>query len=135
LTELRLTASAESELTEEVAQHLEDLHRDLRSGGAGAEEAYKETVSELDDICALQTGLDRSQRMAKHEAVPVGDATSITFMDDLQRDLRYAGRTMRMNPVFVLVVVVTLGLGIGANTTVFTVINRVRLYCIDARGA
>jgi predicted permease len=123
LTELRLTASAESELTEEVAQHLEDLHRDLRSGGAGAEEAYKETVSELDDICALQTGLDRSQRMAKHEAVPVGDATSITFMDDLQRDLRYAGRTMRMNPVFVLVVVVTLGLGIGANTTVFTVIN------------
>jgi putative ABC transport system permease protein len=123
LTELRLTASAESELTEEVAQHLEDLHRDLRSGGAGAEEAYRETVSELDDICALRTGLDRSQRMAKHEAVPVGHATASTFMDDLQRDLRYAGRMIRMNPVFVLVVVVTLGLGIGANTTVFTVIN------------
>ena len=65
LTELRLTASAESELTEEVAQHLEDLHRDLRSGGASAEEAYRETVSELDDICALRTGLDSSQRMAK----------------------------------------------------------------------
>ena len=39
------------------------------------------------------------------------------------RDLRYAGRMMRMNPVFVLVVVLTLGLGIGANTTVFSVIN------------
>src|SRR4051794_2928921 len=64
LTELHLTASAESELTEEVAQHLEDLHRDLRSGGAGAEEAYRETISELDDICALRTGLDRGQRMA-----------------------------------------------------------------------
>jgi predicted permease len=123
LAELRLTASAESELTEEVAQHLEDLDRDLRSGGAGDEESYRRTVSELDDICALRTGLDRSQRMAKHEALPVGDATSSSFMDDLQRDLRYAGRTIRMNPVFVLVVVVTLGLGIGANTTVFTVIN------------
>jgi predicted permease len=123
VTELRLTASAESELAEEVAQHLEDLHRDLRSGGADDEEAYRETVSELDDICALRTGLDRSQRMATHEAVPVGDATSSTFIDDMRRDVRYAVRTIRMNPLFVLVVVVTLGLGIGANTTVFTVIN------------
>lgn len=29
LTQLRLTASAESELSEEMGQHLEDLHRDL----------------------------------------------------------------------------------------------------------
>jgi predicted permease len=123
LAELRLTASAESELTDELAQHLEDLHRDLQSGGANDEEAYTQTVSELDDICALRPGLDRSQRMANHEAVPIGDATSSTFIDDLQRDLRHAGRTMRTNPMFVLVVVVTLGLGIGANTTVFTVIN------------
>src|SRR6185436_3732922 len=94
LTELRLNTSAESELTEELAQHLEDLHRDLQSGGASDEAAYRETVSELDDICALRTGIDRNQLMAKHEAVPVGDATSRTLVDDLQRDLRYAGRTL-----------------------------------------
>ena len=34
LAELRLTPAAEAELTEEVAQHLEDLYRDLQSGGA-----------------------------------------------------------------------------------------------------
>jgi macrolide transport system ATP-binding/permease protein len=123
LTALRLTASAESELAEEVAQHLEDRHRELQSGGASDEEAYRETLSELDDIYALRSGLDGSQCMGKHEVVPVGDATSSTFGDDLLRDLRYAGRMMRMNPVFVLVVVLTLGLGIGANTTVFSVIN------------
>jgi putative ABC transport system permease protein len=127
LTELRLTASAESELTEELAQHLEDLHRDLESGGASDEEAYTKAISELDDMCALRSGLDRNQRMAKHEAVPVGDATSSTLVGDLQRDLRHAGRIMRLNPVFVLVVVVTLGLGIGANTTVFSVINTLML--------
>jgi hypothetical protein len=33
--------------------------------------------------------------MAKHEAVPVGDATSSTWISDLQRDIRYAGRTLR----------------------------------------
>jgi predicted permease len=134
LTELRLTACAESELTEEVAQHLEDLHRDLQSGGATYDEAYRKTVSELDDICALRTGIDTSQRMAKHEAVPVGDATSRSFIDDLQRDLRYVGRTLRTNPVFVLIVVVTLGLGIGANTTVFTVINSLILNPLPVRA-
>jgi predicted permease len=123
LTELRLTAAAESELTEELAQHLEDLDHELRTGGASHEDAYRETLSELDDICALRTGLDRNQRMTKHESVPIGDAASNTFADDLQRDLRYAGRVIRTNPVFVLVVMLTLGLGIGANTTVFSVIN------------
>jgi predicted permease len=125
--ELRLTADAESELTEEVAQHLEDLHRDLQNSGASPGEAYARTVSELDDINELRRGLDRSQQMAKHEVVPVGDATSHTWISDLQRDLRYAGRTMRTNPVFVFFVVLTLGLGIGANTTVFTVINTLLL--------
>src|SRR5919109_2861238 len=134
LADLRLTASAESELTEEVAQHLEDLQRELQSGGATNEEAYRKTISELDDICALRTGIDRSQRMAKHEAVPIGDATSRSFIDDLQRDLRHAGRTMRTNPVFVLIVMVTLGLGIGANTTVFTVINTLILNPLPFRA-
>jgi predicted permease len=134
LAALRLTASAESELTEEVAQHLEDLQRDLQSGGATYDEAYTETISELDDICALRAGLDRSQCMTKYEAVPVGDATSRSFMDDLQRDLRYTGRTMRANPMFVLIVLVTLGLGIGANTTVFTVINALILNPMPVRA-
>lgn len=123
LAELRLTPSAESELAEEVAQHLEDLYRDLQSGGATCEDAYRETLSELDDIFALRIGIDRNQLMAKHESEPIGDGTSRTLLGDLQRDLRYAGRTLRTNPLFVLVVKVTLGLGIGANTTVFTVVR------------
>jgi predicted permease len=134
LRDLRLTASAESELTEELAQHLEDLHRDLQSGGATYEDAYRETLSELDDMCALRTGIDRSQLMAKHEAVPAGDTMSRTLFDDLRRDLRYAGRTLRTNPLFALIVIVTLGLGIGANTTVFTVVNTLILSPMPVRA-
>ena len=134
LADLHLTASAESALTEELAQHLEDLDGDLQSGGATDEDAYRETLSELDDIYALRSGIERNQRMAKHDAVPVGDATSRTLVDDLRRDLRYAARTFRTNPLFVLVVIVTLGLGIGANVTVFTVVNTLILSPMPVRA-
>src|SRR4051812_39576496 len=112
LRALPLTPSAEAELTEEVAQHLEDLHRELVSGGADDEDAYRQTLSELDDIYALRAGVDASQRIPLLEPVPAGDSSSRTLPTDLLRDLRYAGRALRANPVFALVVVVTLGLGI-----------------------
>jgi predicted permease len=118
-----------------MAQHLEDLHRDLQSGGATDEEAYRETVSELDDMVALRTGIDRNQLMAKQEAVPVGDATSRTLVDDLRRDLRYTARALRTNPLFVLIVIMMLGLGIGANTTVFTVVNTLILSPLPVRAS
>jgi len=41
ITALRLEAAAESDLTEELAQHLEDRYRELCNGGATEEEALK----------------------------------------------------------------------------------------------
>lgn len=123
LAALRLTAAAHTALSDEIAQHLDDQYQDLRNGGARHAEAFQETLKELDDLYALHAGLDRSQQMPRHETVPPGDARRGRYLDDLRRDLRYAGRTMRANPAFVLFVVVTLGLGIGANTMVFTLIN------------
>ena len=120
---LRLEAAGEADLTEELAQHLEDHYRELCSGGASEEEAYQNALSELNDIYPLRAELERSQRMAKLDAVPVGDVRRANFIEDLWRDLRYALRTVRKSPIFVLFVVVTLALGIGANSTVFTVIN------------
>ena len=74
LAELRLTPPAESELTEEIAQHLEDLHRELLSGGATPDEAHAKTMVELDNIGELRRGIERSQRMPRHEPVPPATA-------------------------------------------------------------
>jgi putative ABC transport system permease protein len=46
-------------------------------------------------------------------------------MHALERDLRYALRSLRRNPSFTLLAALTLGLGIGAATTIYSVIQNV----------
>src|SRR5215467_5364244 len=134
LAALSLTAAAESDLTDELAQHLEDGYCDLLSEGASKEAAYRIAFAELDDMESLKARVERNDRLPKYVPVPEGDARKGNLLGDLLRDVRYAVRTMRNSPVFVLFVVLTLALGIGANTTVFTVINTLILNPLPLRN-
>ncbi len=127
IASLRLTAAAEQDLTEELAQHLEDRYSELVEGGAEEAEAYRQAAAELDGHEVFRGLSGKGRQMSSSEAVPAGSEGSGNWFLDLSKDLRFAGRAMRKNPLFVLSVVLTLGLGIGANTTVFTLINTLLL--------
>ena len=123
IASLRLAPAAQADLIEELAQHLEDRYRELRSAGTSEEDSLRQALAELADFAPLRDALERSRRLRESHVIPAGKPRSANLAADLWSDLRFAGRTMRSNPLFVLFVVLTLGLGIGANTTVFTLIN------------
>jgi putative ABC transport system permease protein len=55
------------------------------------------------------------------------DRRGLRWIEDIQRDFRYALRSLSRNRSFAAVVVLTLGVGIAANTAVFSVVNAVVL--------
>ncbi len=48
-------------------------------------------------------------------------------LDEVARDLRFAGRTLRRRPMFAAVAIATMALGIGAATSIYSVIDGVLL--------
>jgi putative ABC transport system permease protein len=55
-------------------------------------------------------------------------------MQSLWQDIRYGMRLLRTNPAFTIVAILSLALGIGANTSIFQLIDAVRLRTIPVKN-
>ena len=132
IASLNLEPMREAEVVEELSQHLLDRYEEMLTSGIGAEHAYQSLLKELNDG-TLVSGLKAILHGA-HPPLPLGREGSERPFARIWSDLRYGARLLRMNPGFAVVAILSLALGIGANTTIFQLLDAVRLRTLPVKA-
>ncbi len=103
----------EAEMDEELRSHIESRTETNMRAGMSAKEARVAALRQFGSADLIKEQC-RDQRGAR-------------WVESFFQDIRFGARQLRKNPGYTLVAMLTLALGIGANTFVFSVLNKVYL--------
>src|ERR1700684_680959 len=128
---LNLSAAREAEVVEELSQHLNDRYEELLISGVGQEQAYGILKHDLTDG-KLVAGLKATVRDTS-APIPIGREKQESLLAGIWNDLQYGARMLVRSPSFATVAILSLALGIGANTTIFQLLDAVRLRTLPVK--
>ena len=104
----------------------------MLASGVATELAWQSLLRELNDG-TLVSGLKATVDAAR-PPLPVGKDGSERIFAGVWSDLRYGARLLLKNPGFATVAILSLALGIGANTTIFQLLDAVRLRTLPVKA-
>ncbi|HYR43969.1 MAG TPA: ABC transporter permease [Terriglobia bacterium] len=110
---LFLGKALDSDMDREMRAHLDLLVEEYERTGMSPEEARRAASRRFGNLLRIK---ERGR-----------DIRGAGILEDLLRDARNAMRNLRRTPGFTVTVVLTLAIGIGANTALFSVIDRLLL--------
>jgi macrolide transport system ATP-binding/permease protein len=109
----------EEDLGEELRFHLDEEAEELRSAGMSGRQAHS----------AARRGLGNMGLIQENTRAAWG----WTIVEQFGQDLRYAFRTMAANKLFSALAVLSLALGIGANTAIYSFMDKLLLRSLPVR--
>jgi len=120
---LNLEGARETEIVEELAQHLDDRYRELMESGAPEQRARGLVLEELETHDLLAEEMRRARQPGTREPMGMGSTRGRNFMGNVWHDLKVALRMIRARPAFSALVISMLAIGVAGNAAIFSVFN------------